>query len=80
MSFVYKFPQRFLYSTTPDELRKLADKMEKQILLSKLGDSRTVEISTNVELGFEIAIEWDQEKVDKKDVEAYFEEIVNHED
>lgn len=61
MATLNRFPQRICVTCTPDELRKLADKMEKKILLTELGEDTLVETWKTNE--FELMFYFDQEKV-----------------
>jgi hypothetical protein len=62
MAMVVKYPQVILISTTPEELRKLADKLEEKGKAAEWGKDCTVErwfdVKGEVEIHFAIDNEW----------------------
>lgn len=60
MSNIHNLPNQVLLTTTPDELRKLADKMEQAVKVAVLGQTTIVTVWHGKET--ELHFSFDQEK------------------
>lgn len=75
MADIHKLPTRFIMTTTPAELRKLADKMQTAFDNRKLGESVVVETWYGPDV--EIQIAFDQEKCTRNQYCCFCEKNTN---